>query len=37
VPERRAALAAWEGQRLRVRADRPPERLLDRVLGLLGG
>jgi predicted kinase len=37
VPERRAALAAWEGQRVRVRADLPPDQVLDRVLGALAG
>jgi predicted kinase len=37
VPERTAALAAWEGHRLRVPADDPPARMLARVLEALGG
>jgi predicted kinase len=37
VPERAAALAAWEGRRLRLPVDGSPSQLLDRVLGALTG
>jgi predicted kinase len=37
LPERSAALAAWEGRRSRVAADDPPDRVLARVLEALAG
>jgi len=37
LPERTAALAAWDGERLRLPAEEPLDRLLARVLEALAG
>jgi predicted kinase len=37
LPDRAAALAAWDGHRMRLPAAEPPDRLLARVLAALDG